>query len=345
MNTPEAMNLPDKTSLPDEQRRIVLARRPQGVPVEDDFRTETTAVPSAGPGEVLVRTVHLSLDPFVRGMLTGRDLGHPPVHPGELVPGRAVAQVVETGEWVVAETGWQEYAAVPVATLRPAVTPPGVPRTAVLGALGMPGLTAYAAMTRLLRPEVGDTVVVSAATGAVGGTAGQLAGLAGARTVAIVGGPDKCRVAVERLGYAAAVDRHDPDWLDALAAACPDGVDGYLHMAGGAVLEGVLDRLAVGARVVLCGLPDHANETGRTVLPAGAVMRARAVVHGLVVHDHQDLRPRFADRVGRLVAEGRLRLLEDVHHGLDAAPAAFRRLMSGRNVGKTIVQVAPDAAS
>ncbi|MGI5158894.1 NADP-dependent oxidoreductase [Microbispora sp. CA-102843] len=326
-------------SLPGAQRRIVLARRPRGVPVESDFHTETSALPSPGPGEMLVRTVHLSLDPYVRGTLTGRDLGHPPVHPGELVPGRALAQVVDTGEWVVAETGWQEYAAVPVSSPRPLPVPSGVPRTAALGVLGMPGLTAYAAVSRLLRPEVGDTVVVSSATGAVGGTAGQLAGLAGARTVAIAGGPDKCRVAVERLGYAAAVDRHDPDWLDALAEACPDGVDGYLHMAGGAVLEGVLNRLAIGARVVLCGLPDNANETGPTALPAGAVMRARATVHGLVVHDHQDLLPRFADRVGRLVADGRLRVLEDTHEGLDSAPAAFRRLMAGRNIGKTIVHV------
>ncbi|GII86134.1 NADP-dependent oxidoreductase [Sphaerisporangium siamense] len=329
---------------PATHTRIVLARRPRGVPEEDDFRAEKTAIPAPGPGEVLVRTVHLSLDPYVRGTLTGRDLGHAPVAPGDLVPGRAVAQVVDTGAWVLAETGWQEYAAVPASSLRPVEVPPGVPRTAALGALGMPGLTAYAAVTRLLRPEPGDTVVVSAAAGAVGGTAGQLAALAGARTVAIAGGPDKCRVAVERLGYAAAVDRHAPDWTEALADACPDGVDGYLHMAGGAVLEGVLDRLAPGGRVVLCGLPDHANETGHTVLPAGAVMRARATVHGLVVYDHQDLAPRFAERVGRLVAEGRLRLLEDAHEGLTSAPAAFRRLMTGANVGKSIVHVAPEPA-
>ncbi|MCC5577298.1 NADP-dependent oxidoreductase [Microtetraspora sp. AC03309] len=330
-------------TLPATQRRIVLARRPEGVPAPADFRVETVGLVPPGPGEVLVRTVDLSLDPYVRGTLTGRDLGHPPVLPGDLVPGRAIARVVDTGEWVVAETGWQEYATVPAASLRPATTPPGVPRTAILGALGSPGLTAYATVTRLLRPTVGDTVVVSSATGGVGGVAGQLAALAGARTVAIAGGPEKCRIAVERFGYAAAVDRHDPSWTEALAAACPDGVDGYLHMAGRAVLDGVLDRLAVGARVVLCGLPEHANEVGgQTVLPAGLLMRTRAVVHGFVVYDHEDLRPQFTRRVGALVADGRLRLLEDLHEGLDAAPAAFCRLMAGRNVGKAIVRVAPE---
>ncbi|WP_169808790.1 MDR family NADP-dependent oxidoreductase [Microtetraspora niveoalba] len=334
-------HLTGRTAVPAAQRRIVLARRPDGVPAEADFRVETAAVAPPGPGEALVRTVHLSLDPYVRGTLTGRDLGHPPVRPGDLVPGRAVARVVDTGEWVLAETGWQEYAAVPSTSLRPLSLPPGVPRTAALGALGTPGLTAYAAVTRLLRPAVGDTVVVSSATGAVGGVAGQLAALAGARTVAVAGGPEKCRIAVEHFGYTAAVDRHDPSWTEALAAACPDGVDGYLHMAGGAVLEGVLNRLAVGGRVVLCGLPENANEVGTpAALPAGLLMRTRAVVRGLVVFDHEDLAPRFARRVGALVAEGRLRLLEDVHEGLESAPAAFRRLMSGGNAGKTIVRVA-----
>ncbi|MFI6709384.1 zinc-binding dehydrogenase [Nonomuraea sp. NPDC050478] len=329
---------------PERARRIILARRPEGVPAEEDFRLETVPVTSPGPGEVLVRAVHLSLDPWVRGAMTGRNLGHPPIHPGDLVPGRAVARVVGTGEWVVAETGWQEYATVPAESIRPVAVPPGVPRTAVLGVLGTPGLTAYAAIIRLIRPAVGDTVVVSSATGAVGGVAGQLARLAGARTVAIVGGPAKCERATDFFGYAAAVDRHDPGWADALAEACPDGVDGYLHMAGGEVLRGVADRLAPHARVALAGLPDHANEVGETVLPAGAVMRARASVHGLVVYDHFDLRPRFADRVGKLLTEGRLRFLEDEHHGLESTPAAFARLMSGLNTGKAVVHLDRDTS-
>ncbi|MDA0638753.1 NADP-dependent oxidoreductase, partial [Nonomuraea sp. MCN248] len=163
---------PSPGAPPQSLRRIVLARRPEGVPVDEDFRLETVPVTPPGPGETLVRAVHLSLDPWVRGAMTGRNLGHPPIHPGDLVPGRAVAQVVGTGEWVVAETGWQEYATLPTDSLRPLTLPPGVPRTAVLGALGTPGLTAYAAITRLIRPVIGDTVVISSATGAVGGVAG-----------------------------------------------------------------------------------------------------------------------------------------------------------------------------
>lgn len=322
------------------QRRIVLARRPEGVPEEADFLMETVPLPVPGPGQVLVRTVELSLDPYVRGMLTGRDLGHPPVRPGELVPGRSIAQVADSGEWVLAETGWQEYACVSAQALRPLRVPDGVPRTAALGVLGGPGLTAYAALTRLLRPATGDTVVVSSATGAVGGAAGQLATLAGARAVAVVSGPDKCEVAVGRLGYAAAVDRLDPHWRSRLAAACPDGVHAYLHMAGAEVLIGVLERLATGGRVALVGLPEHANEVGSpSVLPAGLLMRTRATVHGFVVYDHEDLRPESERELGALLASGRLVLLEDVSEGLTSAPAAFARLMSGRNVGKAVVRV------
>ncbi|GAA2737772.1 NADP-dependent oxidoreductase [Actinocorallia aurantiaca] len=327
-------------SLPSSQRRIVLARRPVGVPREDDFRMETAGIPRPGPGEVLVRTADLSLDPYVRGTLTGRDLGHPPIAPGDLVSGKSIARVLDSGAWVVAETGWQEYAAVPASSLSPLPAPLDVPRTAFLGILGTPGLTAYATVTRLMRPAAGDTVVVSSATGAVGGAAGQLAALAGARTVAIAGGPEKCRIAVEHFGYTAAVDRHDPRWTEALATACPDGVNGYLHMGGGAVLDGVMNRIAPGGRVVLCGLPENANEVGTpAVLPAGLLMRTRAVVHGFVVYDHEDLRPLFLRKVGGLLAEGRLRPLEDVHEGLGSAPAAFRRLMSGENLGKVIVRV------
>lgn len=335
------MNTPAGMQPPASQRRIVLAERPAGVPREEDFRLETAEVPRPGPGEVLVRTFDLSLDPYVRGTLTGRNLGHPPIAPGDLVPGRAIAQVLETGAWVEAETGWQEYAAVPASSLSPLSVPPGVPRTAALGALGTPGLTAYAAVTRLMRPAAGGTVVVSSATGGVGSVAGRLAALAGARTVAIAGGPEKCRVAVERLGYTAAVDRHDPRWTEALAAACPDGVDGYLHMGGGAVLEGVMNLVSPGGRVVLCGLPENANEVGTPAsLPAGLIMRTRAVVHGFVVYDHEDLRPDFLREVGGLLAQGRLNPLEDLHEGLESAPAAFRGLMSGRNTGKVIVRVA-----
>lgn len=340
------------------QQRVVLARVPRGLPVPDDLRVTQAPGPAPadlGAGQLLVRVLDLSVDPYLRGALSGRHLGSPPVPVGGLVPGRAVAEVVAVGpspagsgageiaegDLVVAETGWQQWAVVPAGAAEPVAVPDGVPPSAALGVLGMPGLTGYAAVTRLMDLTPGDTVAVSAATGAVGSTAGQLAALAGCRTVAVVGGPAKAALATDHFGYTAAVDRLAADWTDRLRAACPDGVDAYLDNAGGAVLRGVVDHLAVGARVVLCGLMDQYNDGPPTTLPAGPLIGRRATVRGLVVYDHADLVPRFRARVGALLADGRLRLAEERHAGLAAAPAAFCRLMRGENVGKVVVEVAP----
>jgi NADPH-dependent curcumin reductase CurA len=328
------------------QQRVVLARVPHGAPVEADLRLETVPAPEPGSGQLLVRVLDLSLDPYLRGALAGRHLGTPAVPPGTLVPGRSVAEVAvpaagfSAGELVTAETGWQEWAVVEAAGACRVSVPDGVPPSAALGVLGMPGLAGFVAVTRMMALTPGDTVAVSAATGPVGSTAGQLARLAGCRTVAIVGGPGKARVAVAHFGYAAAVDRRAPGWEDRLRAACPGGVDAYLDNAGGDVLRGVVGQLATGARVVLCGLMDQYNDGPPSTLPAGPLIGRRATVRGLVVYDHEDLRPRFTARVGALLREGRLRLLEERRGGLAAAPAAFCRLMRGENVGKVVVEVA-----
>ncbi len=331
------------------QQRVVLARVPHGAVAEDDLRLATGAAPGpddVGEGQLLVRVLDLSVDPYLRGALVGRHLGSPAVPVGGLVPGRSVAEVVvpsaghAAGNLVEVETGWQEWAVVDAAGAQPITVPEGVPPSAALGVLGMPGLAAYAAVTRLMALTPGDTVVVSAATGPVGSTAGQLARLAGCRAVAVVGGPEKARLATQHFGYAAAVDRLAPDWTDLLRAACPDGVDAYLDNAGGDVLRGVVAQLARGARVVLCGLMDQYNDGPPSTLPAGPLIGRRATVHGLVVYDHEDLRQRFTARIGKLLHDGRMRLLEERHTGLAAAPAAFDRLMRGANVGKVLVEVA-----
>jgi NADPH-dependent curcumin reductase CurA len=331
------------------QQRVVLARVPRGAVVEDDLRLEEFAAPGSGDvgaGRMLVRVLDLSVDPYLRGVLAGRHLGSPTVPIGGLVPGRSIAEVIVSsgshaaGDLVSVETGWQEWAVVDDADAVPVTVPEGVPPSAVLGILGMPGLTAYAAVTRLMALTPGDTVVVSAATGAVGSTAGQLARIAGCRTVAVVGGPEKMRLATRHFGYGAVVDRLAPGWADALCAACPDGIDAYLDNAGGDVLRTVVAQLALGARVVLCGLMDQYNDGPPSTLPAGPLIGRRATVHGLVVYDHEDLRPRFTARVGGLLRDGRLRLLEERHAGLASAPAAFCRLMRGANVGKVVVEVA-----
>lgn len=215
----------------------------------------------------------------------------------------------------------------------------GVRRSAALGALGMPGLTAYAALARHLRPRVGDTLVVSSATGGVGSVAGQLARLSGCHTIAIVGDEAKATTAVETLGYDSAVVRTDPHWRQHLAQACPQGVDAYLHMGDAPTLAGVLDALAPGARVSLCGLMDQYNDGPRTMLAAGAVMAARATVAGMVVYDHADLTSEHVTRVGRLLQAGDLVLHEDRYQGLSSAPTAFIALMEGRNHGKVVVEV------
>lgn len=330
---------------------VVLRRPLSGLPTPDDFAVTQVPMPALTPEEVLVEVAELSLDPYLRSALAGRHLDDPDVPPGSVVPGRSIAVVRQSasatlpvGSWVVAETGWQAYAVVPAASTRPAAVPDGVPRSAVLGMLGTPGLTAFAAIERHLAPAPGETVVVSSATGGVGAVAGQLARAAGARAVAIVGSAAKADDA-RRLGYDAAVVRTDPDWLAALARACPQGVHAYLHMGDMPTLHGVLGQLARGARVSLCGLMDQYNDGPRTMLPAGAIMTARATVYGMVVYDHLDLEERFLARATELLREGKLTLHEERHDGLDRAPAAFARLMSGQNRGKVVVVVNADAGA
>lgn len=322
-------------------------RYPSGVPDTGCFELTEGPVPEPGDGQLLVQVCDLSLDPYLRTAITGKHLGDAATPLGSVMPGRSVARVLTTipggpavGSHVLAETGWQQFAAVDASTSRPVTPVDGVPLSAALGALGMPGLTGYVAITRQLRPRVGDTVVVSSATGAVGSVAGQLARLSGARTIAIVGGSAKAAVAREVFGYHATVDRTDPDWRAALAAAAPDGVDCYLHSGDSDVLAGVLRSLAIGARVTLCGLMDQYNDGGPSMMPAGAVIAARAIVHGIVVYDHLHLADEHRRRVGALLASGSMSILEDRVSGLATAPQAFVRLMSGANIGKVVVGVA-----
>lgn len=334
-------------AVPAVQQQVRLVRYPAGVPQEECFELTEGPVPAAGDGRLLVEVCDLSLDPYVRTAITGKHLGDAATPLASVMPGRSIARVLRTtsggppvGSHVLAETGWQQFAAVQASTARPVTPVDGVPRSAALGALGMPGLTGYVAITRQLRPRVGDTVAVSSATGAVGSVAGQLARLSGARTIAIVGGAAKATVAREVFGYHAAVDRTDPHWRAALVQAAPDGVDCYLHSGDADVLAGVLRSLAIGARVTLCGLMDQYNDGGPSMMPAGAVIAARAVVQGIVVYDHLDLADEHRRRVGALLASGAMTILEDRVSGLAAAPEAFVRLMSGTNVGKAIVEVA-----
>lgn len=325
---------------------VVLARIPVGVPVEADFATVRRAPEALREGQLRVAVLDLSLDPYIRSTLGGTHLGDRMTGVGDVIGGRSVGRVVESnspdfapGDLVLAETGWVSQAVVDAASATPVVVPDGVPASAALGALGMPGLTAYAAHVRHIAPRPGETVLVASATGGVGAVAGRLAAAAGARAVAVVGSEEKARVAVEELGYDAAVLR-GPGLAEALLETCPERIHGYLHMGDQETMDVVMEQLAVGARVSLIGVLDQSNGAPPTRIRAGAVMAARATLHGMVVYDHYDLAADHLREVGAMLTEGSLTLFEDRTVGLEHAGAAFSRMMAGRNVGKVVVQVA-----
>lgn len=326
---------------------VTLARRPQGAPVPDDFELTEVELGALEPGQVHLRVLDLSLDPYLRSLLDQGHMDDPATPIGGVISGRAVAEVVASrsadlapGTLVIGETGWRAEAVVAAEGLRPITVPEDLPPSAALGALGMPGLTAYAAHVRHLTPGEGDTVVVSSAVGGVGSVIGALARQAGARTVAIVGSKQKAELAVGTLGYDAAVVRSEEGWIEDLRAACPERLNAYVHMGDQQTLDGVMEQLAIGARVSLVGVMDQYNGEAPTRLRAGAVIAARATVHGMVVYDHSDLAEEHVETVAALMRSGTLPLLEDRYEGLAQAPHAFSRLMNGENVGKVVVEVA-----
>jgi NADPH-dependent curcumin reductase len=331
--------------------QITLVRTPQGKPVEADFALGTGTLPNASSlaeGQALVQVLSLSLDPYLRSAMAGRHLSAS-IAPGDVVRGEGLVQVLASrharmasGSRWVAACGWRSAALLDeatIATARP-VAPQIDPPTLALGVLGMPGLTAWAGFTKLLEARAGDTLVVSAAAGPVGSTVGQRAKIAGCRVVGIAGGPEKCRWATEVAGFDACIDHHAPGeggLRGALKRACPNGIDLYFDNVGGDVLLAVCEQLAVGARLVLCGLIAQYNGEAPVPLNPGLVIRARATVRGLVVYDHwADLDRMTAELSGHLAA-GRLHFREDRSTGLASAPAAFVRLMNGLNQGKALV--------
>jgi NADPH-dependent curcumin reductase len=337
-------------------RRIVLARRPVGAPTLDCFRLEEGPVPAAGPGEVLLETLYLSLDPYMRGRMSDGPSYAEPVAVGGTMVGGTVNRVLVSnvagyapGDVVMGYAGWQTHAVVApgasptsaLVKLDPAVAPPSWS----LGVLGMPGLTAYVGLLDLGQPQPGNTVVVASATGPVGATVGQIAKLKGCRVVGIAGGADKCDYAVKELGFDACLDHHRDDLATALKAACPQGIDVYFENVGGKVLQAVLPLLTVGARVPVCGVIAWYN---LTQLPDGPdlspvlmrnILTKRVKVQGFIVSDHYDRLGAFHRDMAGWVRSGQVKYREDLRLGLDAAPAAFLGLLEGRNFGKVVVQV------
>ena len=327
---------------------VCLQALPQGMPQLSDFSLQSLPVPRPGAGQVLVRLHWLSLDPFLRAQLGGRYVAPcPPL--GAVVPGYAVGTVVEdtsgrfaAGDWVTGLLGWAQYAVADAVALQAVDAALAPPSTAV-GVLGVPGLTAWAGVRRILEPKAGQTIVISTAAGAVGSIAGQLCKAAGARVVGLTSTAEKCALLTDTYGFDAAVNYRAPDFADALRAACPERIDGYFDNVGGTVLETVLGQLALRARVVLCGLSDQYNRAERPPGPnLGPVIGARARLEGLVVYDHLDAFDTCRNELAGLIAEGRLRYREHVSHGLENAAGGFIGLLNGENTGKALVAVSHD---
>ncbi len=330
-------------------RQILLRRRPTGAPTPADFETVETPVPAPAAGEILCRTIYLSLDPYMRGRMNEGRSYAASVELGQVMVGGTVGQVVESrdpafapGDVVVGYHGWQTHA-VSRATAVRKLDPAQAPISTALGVLGMPGMTAYVGLLDIGRPKPGETVVVSAASGAVGSAVGQIARIKGCRAVGVAGTAAKCEYVVRELGFDACVNYRTQELLPALRAACPNGIDVYFDNVGGAVLAAALRLINQNARVPLCGLISQYNATE---LPPGPnlfpVLANRALIKGFIVSDHPDRLGAFLTDCTGWVREGRLRHREDIVDGLEAAPGALIGLLEGRNFGKLVVRVSED---
>jgi NADPH-dependent curcumin reductase CurA len=337
------------TGASEMRRKLVLRRRPHGEPRAEDFALVEEAVPAPGPGEVLTRTIWLSIDPYMRGRLDDRPSYVPPVQLGEVMVGESIGEVIASnaaefapGDIVVGSRGWQTHAISPASAL--VKLDRTFPRlSAFLGVLGMPGVTAYSAMQDIARVQPGETVVVSAASGVVGSVAGQLAKRAGARVVGIAGGPEKCLWVQETLGFDDCVDHRSMDLEAELAAACPKGIDVYVENVGGAVQAAAFALLNPFARVPMIGMVSQYNEA---TPPPGPnlmfVVRKRVRIEGLIVYDKPERFAEWRALAAPWVREGSLKYRETVVDGLENAPQALQQVLRGGNFGKMLVRVGPD---
>jgi NADPH-dependent curcumin reductase CurA len=340
---------------PSLNRRVVLAARPAGAPAAEHFRIESTAVPQAADGELLLRTLYLSLDPYMRGMMNEiAPVYTRSIAVGEPMAGATVNRVVDSkhpkfkvGDLVLGNAGWQDYALSDGKDLMP-LGDLAHPSHA-LGIFGMPAFTAYVGLLDIGAPSPGETVVVAAATGAVGSVVGQIAKLSGARVVGVAGGAAKCRYAIEQLGFDACVDHRAPDLDERLAAACPAGIDVYFENVGGKVFDALLPLLNVNARIPLCGFIASYNDgrlppgPNRLPLLQSTLLQKRIKLQGFIILDHYATRyADFRRDMGAWVTAGAVKMREDIVDGLENAPAAFSGLLEGRNFGKLVVRVATD---
>ncbi|QND58760.1 NADP-dependent oxidoreductase [Mesorhizobium huakuii] len=331
--------------------RIVLAARPQGRPKPSDFRIESVGIAEPGEGELLLQILYLSLDPYMRGRMNAARSYAKPVEIDGVMEGGTVARVVRSrhadfaeGDIVLSHSGWQDFALSDGVGLRK-LDPVATPVTTALGVLGMPGFTAYAGLLTIGQPKAGETVVVAAASGAVGSAVGQIARIKGARAVGIAGGADKCAFVRHELGFDAVVDHRAENFAEQLKAACPDGIDVYFENVGGPVWDAVFPLLNEFARVPVCGLIAQYNTvaaSGTDRLPTlmQQVLHRSLTIRGFIQREFVDQRPAFYREMAGWIASGQVRYREDIVDGLENAPQAFLGLLEGKNFGKLIVRVA-----
>ncbi len=344
----------------DTMQRIVLASRPKGSPTPDNFRLEEAPVPTPGPGQFLARVIWLSLDPYMRGRMDDSKSYAASVPIGGVMEGGAVGEVIASnnpkfavGDIVMHRFGWQSHAVSDgegVAKVDPALAP----ISTAVGVMGMPGLTAFVGLNDHGKPKKGETLVVSAATGAVGSVVGQLGKIYGLNVVGVAGGAKKCAYAVEELGLDACLDHHAPDLRDQMKAACPNGVDIYFENVGGKTTEAALSLMNVHGRIPVCGMISWYNRGGLGAGPGASegpdrwpfawrtILINRLSVRGYIITDHYDRFPAFQKEVGGHIRSGKLKYRETISDGLASAPEAFIGLLKGENFGKQLVQVSPD---
>ena len=335
-----------------KNRQILLASRPKGEPARDNFRMVESEIPQVPESGVLLKTVYLSLDPYMRGRMSDAPSYVPPTKIGEVMTGGTVSEVIVSkhkgfaiGDVVVGYTGWQEYAASDGEGLRK-LDPNLAPISTALGVLGMPGMTAYTGLLNIGEPKPGETLVVAAASGAVGAIVGQIGKLKGCRVVGIAGGPEKVRYVTEELGFDVGLDHRAGDFAAQLKVACPKGIDIYFENVGGKVWDAVFPLLNFFARVPVCGLIAQYNATN---LPPGpdrtsellrAILVKRLTLRGFIVFDFAKQTDDFLRDVGAWLRAGKIKYREDIVEGLENAPEAFIGLLHGKNFGKLLVRVA-----
>jgi len=323
-----------------ETREIRLARRPHGEPVDEDFELAARELGEPGEGQLLVRNRFMSVDPYMRGRMNDVKSYVPPFELGKALQGGAVGEVVGTGELVVHDRGWREHALVQADKVRPAPLPHGISPSALLGALGMPGMTAWVGVTEIAPVREGETVFISAAAGAVGSVAGQIAKARGCRVVGSAGGPAKAEYVRDVLGFDACFDYRAIEPREALREIASDGVDVYFDNVGGVQLEAAIGALNRGGRIALCGAVSQYNATEPAPGPRNLALLVgkRGLMRGFIVSDHADREGEFRGEVGGLIADGRLTLAETVvEGGLEAAPGAFIDMLRGKHLGKVVV--------